>query len=136
MIIKPLEEKKKQPSIYRILFLISLVLFGILLDKIFFKKTQEIPVILGKTQEIKLQTQDKIVKKVQESSLVNDSIKKTEQVGVAVLGEATDMMTKLTSDTGNIVSDVIYNNFTSKIVDLIDRLPKDQQDKIRKQISK
>lgn len=136
MPIKPLEAKPDRSTLFKILFLVTLVGTGILLDKIFLKKSQDIPSILGKTQEIKLQTQKELVEKVQESSLVKDSLKKAEEVGGAVLGEATNTVNKLASEAGSFVSDVVYNNSIGKVVDQIDKLPKDQQEKIREQICK
>ena len=124
-IIKPLETKPDRSVLIKGVFLVTVITTGILLDKIFLKKSQDIPSILGKTQEIKLQTQEKIVKKVQESDLINDSIKKAEEVGGTILGEAK-----------SFVSDVIYNSSIGKVVDQIDKLPKDQQEKIREQICK
>ena len=135
-IIKPLEEKNNKPALYKILFLVTLVSTGILLDKIFFKKSNDLPSILGKTQEIQLKAQDEIVQQVQKSNLVKDSIKKVEDVGGVVLGEATNTLTKLTSDAGSLISTVIYDNSIGKVVDQIDKLPKDQQDKIKEQICK
>lgn len=116
------------------LFLATLVVAGILLEKIFLKKSKDIPSILGKTQE-------KMVgvghdRPVQESDFVNDSIKKVEEVGGIVLGEVTDNLNKLTSDAGSFVSDVIYDNSIGKVVDQIDKLPKDQQERIREEICK
>ncbi|KKP62730.1 MAG: hypothetical protein UR56_C0006G0021 [Candidatus Roizmanbacteria bacterium GW2011_GWC2_34_23] len=136
MIIKPLETKPDRSVLFKGVFLVTIITTGILLDKIFLKKSQDIPSILGKTQEIKLQTQEKMVKKIQESDLINDSIKKAEEVGGTILGEATNTINKLTSDAGSFVSDVIYNSSIGKVVDQIDKLPKDQQEKIREQICK
>jgi len=135
-IIKPLEAKNNKSSIYRLLFLIALVATGVLLDKIFLKESRNIPSILGKTQEIQLQTQDKLIKQVQESNLVKDSINKAEEDGGVVLGEVSNALTKLTSDASALVSTVIYDNSIKKVVDQIDNLPKDQQEKIREQICK
>ena len=136
MIIKPLETKPDRSVLFKGVFSVTIITTGILLDKIFLKKSQDIPSILGKTQEIKLQTQEKMVKKIQESDLINDSIKKAEEVGGTILGEATNTINKLTSDAGSFVSDVIYNSSIGKVVDQIDKLPKDQQEKIREQICK
>jgi len=133
-IIKPLETKPDRSVLFKGVFLVTIITTGILLDKIFLKKSQDIPSVLGKTQEIKLQTQEKMVKKIQESDLINDSIKKAEEVGGTILGEATNTINKLTSDAGSLVSDVIYNSSIGKVVDQIDKLPKDQQEKIREQI--
>ena len=136
MPIKPLEKKPARSALLKVLFLVTLVASGILLDKIFLKKKQDIPSILGKTQEIKLQTQEKLIKKIQESNLINDSIKKAEEVGGVVLGEAASTLNKLTSNAGSFVSDIIYDNSIGKVIEQIDKLPKDQQEKIKEQICK
>ena len=124
MPIKPLEGKNNWSIFLKLMFLGGLVVSAVIIDKIFLKKTKEIPSVLGKTQEIELQTQEKLVKKVQENNFINDSIKKAEEVGV-VLGEAK-----------SFVSDIIYNNSIGKVVEQIDKLPKDQQEKIKEQICK
>ncbi len=136
MSIKPLESKTDRSALIKILFLVTIVATGILLDKIFLKKNQDVPNILGKTQEIKLRTQEKITKEIKESDFVNDSIKKAGEVGEVVLGEATNTLNQLTSDAGSFVSDIIYNNSIGKVVEQIDKLPKDQQEKIKEQICK
>lgn len=130
MPIKPLEGKNNWSIFLKLMFLGGLVVSAVVIDKVFLKKTKEIPSVLGKTQEIKLQTQEKKVgvghdRPVQKSDLINDSIKKVEEVSGVVLGEAK-----------SFVSDVIYNNSISKVVEQIDKLPKDQQEKIREQICK
>lgn len=125
MPIKPLERKNNWSIFIKLVFLSGLVVSAVIIDKIFLKKTKEIPSVLGKTQEIELQTQEKLVKKVQENNFINDSIKKAEEVGGVVLGEAK-----------SFVSDVIYNNSIGKVVEQIDKLPKDQQEKIKEQICK
>ncbi len=136
MPIKPLEGKTDRSLLFKLSLLIVLIITGILLNKILLRKTKEIPSILGKTQEIKLQTQKKLVEKVQKSDFINDTIKKAEDLGEAVLGEATDTITKLSSDAGSFVSNIIYENSIGKIVEQVDKLPKDQQEKIKEQICK
>jgi len=141
MPIKPLEGKTDRSLLFKLSFLIVLIVTGILLNKILLKKNKEIPSILGKTQEIKLQTQKKMVgvshdRPVQGSDFINDTIKKAEDVGGTILGEATDTITKLSSDTSSFISDIIYQNSIGKIVEQVDKLPKDQQEKIKEQICK
>ena len=125
MPIKPLERKNNWQVFIKLIFIGGLIISAVVIDKVFLKKTKEIPSVLGKTQEIELQTQEKLVKKVQENNFINDSIKKAEEVGGVVLGEAK-----------SFVSDVIYNNSIGKVVEQIDKLPKDQQEKVREQICK
>ena len=136
MIIKPLEKKSDRSALFRVLFLVTLIGTGILLDRIFIKQKAEIPSILGKSQVIKFPTQEKIVEQIQGSDLVKDSIKKVEDIGGVVLGEATDTLTKLTSDAGSLVSNVVYENTIGKVIEQIVKLPQDQQEKIKAQICK
>ncbi|MFA6016769.1 MAG: hypothetical protein WC744_01635 [Patescibacteria group bacterium] len=136
MPIKPLETPPDRSALFKVAFLVILVATGILLDKVFIKGPQSVPSILGKTQEIKLPTQKQITKQIQQNSFVKDSIKKAEEVGGVVLGEATSTVNKLASDAGSYVSSVIYDNSIGKIVDQLDKLPKEQQDKIKQQICK
>jgi hypothetical protein len=133
-ILKPLETKSNGPAIVKLFFLITLVATAFILDKIFLKRSKDIPSILGKSQEIKLPDQKEIEKKIQENSLVKSSIQKVEEVGGAVLGDATSTVNKLASEAGSFVSTIIYNNSIGKVVEQIDKLPKDQQEKIREQI--
>ncbi|MDO9028652.1 MAG: hypothetical protein Q7U68_07340, partial [Candidatus Roizmanbacteria bacterium] len=109
MPIKPLEGKTDRSLLFKLSLLIALIVTGILLNKILLRKTKEIPSILGKTQEIKLQTQKEMVgvghdRPVQKSDLINDSIKKAEEVGGAVL-----------RDAGSFISDIIYQNSIGKV---------------------
>jgi hypothetical protein len=136
MPIKPLEGKPDRSLLFKLIFLVTIIITGVLFDKIFLKKTKGIPSILGKTQELKQQTQEKLVEKVQKSNLINDSLKKAEDVGGTVLGEATDTFNKLASDTGSFVSNIVYENSIGKVVEQIDKLPQDQQEKVREQICK
>ena len=104
------------------------------MDKIFLEKNKEIPSVLSNAQE-------KIVKAgqdrpIQENNFVNNSITKAEEVSSTILGEATDTVNKLTSDAGSFISNIIYKNSIGKIVDQVDKLPEDQQKKIKEQICK
>lgn len=136
MPIKPLETKSNPLIFLKGLFLVTLVTTGILLNQVFLKKSKEIPSILGKTQELEQQTQKKIVKKVQESGLVKESLQQAKDVGGVVLGEMSSQLNKLTSDAGSLISEIVYENSIGKIVGQVDKLPKDQQEKIREQICK
>ena len=134
MPIKPLETKTDRSALFKVLFLITLVATGVLMDKIFLEKNKEIPSVLSNAQE-------KIVKAgqdrpIQENNFVNNSITKAEEVSGTILGEATDTVNKLTSDAGSFISNIIYKNSIGKIVDQVDKLPEDQQKKIKEQICK
>lgn len=134
MPIKPLEKKNNWSIFIKLIFLSGLVVSAVVIDKIFLERTKEIPSVLGKTQEKTAGIDHD--RSVQENNLINDSIKKAENISEVVLGETTDTLNKITSGAGSFVSDVIYNNSIGKVVDQIDKLPKDQQEKIREQICK
>ncbi|MFA6081496.1 MAG: hypothetical protein WC741_03760 [Patescibacteria group bacterium] len=131
-ILKPLETKSNGPAVIKLFFLITLVGTAFLLDKIFLKRSQDIPSILGKSQEIIVGVGHD--QPVQESNFVKNSIQKAEEIGGVVLGEATITVNKLASEAGSVISTIIYENSIGKLVDQIDKLPKDQQEKIREQI--
>jgi hypothetical protein len=136
MPIKPLEKNSNWPIFIKLIFLGGLVVSAIIIDNVFLKKTKEIPSVLGEAQKIELQTQEKLVRKVQESSIVKDSLKKTEETSGTIIGEATNTINKLASNAGSFVSDIIYKNSIGKVVEQIDKLPKDQQEKVKEQICK
>lgn len=125
--MKPLEKKNNWLIIVKILFLSGLVVSAVVIDKVFLKK-KDVPSVLGITQERKQQ--------IQKNDLINDSIKKAGEVGGGVLGDATNTFNKLTSDAKSFVSNAIYNNSIGKVVEQIDKLPKDQQEKIKERICK
>ena len=127
MPIKPLESKNNWSVFLKLMLLGGLMMGAVVINKIFTKKNQDIPSVLGTAQEIK---------QINNSNLIKDSIKKAEEVGGVILGETTDTFNKLTSDAGSFVSKVVYENSIGKIVEQVDKLPKDQQEKIREQICK
>lgn len=100
---------------------------AIFVNRFFLKKNKDISNVLGTAQEIK---------QINSSNLITDSIKKVEDVAGTVLGEATDTVNKLASDTGSYISSIIYDSSIGKIVEQVDKLPKDQQEKIKEQICK
>ena len=120
----------------KLFFLISLVGTGFLLDKAFVRKIPEMPVVLGKTQEIKGSLQDKLIAKVQNSNLVNESVKGAEKISGQILGEASELVADVTSSASSTISTFIYENSIGKIVDQVSKLPQDQQEKIKEQICK
>jgi len=130
MVIKPLEKKSDPIFFLKLLFLVSLVATGIFLDRFFVRKNIDVPSILGKTKE----TERKQEKKT--SDFIEDSLKKTQKLGESVLGETTNFIQNTAENISTSVSDLIYENSLGKIVDQIDKLPKDQQERIKDQICK
>jgi hypothetical protein len=132
MLIKPLEQKQKLSSkiiFLKIGFLISLILTGVILEKIFLSRKPKLEEkILGETKKIEKPKID----------FLNETINQAEKKGETVLGEATHFANDFFQETkekiDSSVSQMIYENSLKKIVDQIDKLPKDQQEKIKKDI--
>lgn len=126
MTIKPLEKKTNPFLLLKVLFLATLVATGVFLDRVFIRKNEDIPSVLGKTKEVKEQT----------NNFVEDSVKQAQNLGESVLGETTSLIQDTTQNISTSVSDLIYENSFGKIVDQIDKLPTDQQERIRQEICK
>lgn len=125
--IKPLEKKSDPVFILKLIFLVSLITTGVLFDRFFMKKNQDIPKVLGKTKnEKKIENQAK--------DLIETSVKKVQNLGESVLGETTSFIQETTEKISSSVSDLIYENSFGKIVDQIDKLPQDQKQRIKEEI--
>lgn len=125
--IKPLEKKSDPVFILKLIFLVSLITTGVLFDRFFMKKNQDIPEVLGKTKnEKKIENQAK--------DLIETSVKKVQNLGESVLGETTSFIQETTEKISSSVSDLIYENSFGKIVDQIDKLPQDQKQRIKEEI--
>ena len=123
MAIKPLEKKKNIGTILKIVFLISLIGTGLLMDRVFANKKKDLSKVLGKSQELKKEIEQKLVDKVQNSDIVTESLK-----------ASTSFISNITAQAASTVGDIIYQNSIGKLVEQIDKLPKDQQDRVREQI--
>lgn len=127
--IKPLEKKSDSVFILKLIFLVSLISTGVLFDRFFMRKKQDIPKVLGKTKnEKKIEDQAK--------DLIETSVKKVQNLGESVLGETTSFIQETTEKISSSVSDLIYENSFGKIVDQIDKLPQDQKQRIKEEICK
>lgn len=129
MTIKPLEKKKNIGMILKIIFLISLIGTGLLIDKIFANKKKNLSEVLGKSQQL-----DQVKKK--SNDIVAESIKTGEKIGGEVLGQSTNFISNIAAQAASTAGDIVYQNTIGKLVDQISKLPKDQQERIKEQICK
>ncbi len=123
MAIKPLEKKKNVGMVLKIVFLIGLIGTGLLIDKAFANKKKNLSKVLGKSQELKQKVEQKLVDKVQNNDIVTQSLK-----------ASTSFISNITAQAASTAGDIIYQNSIGKLVEQIDKLPKDQQDRVREQI--
>jgi len=123
MAIKPLEKKKNIGTIFKIVFLITLIGTGLLMDRVFANKKKDLSKVLGKSQKLKQEVEQKLVDKVQNNDIVTESLK-----------ASTSFISNITAQAASTAGDIIYQNSIGKLVEQIDKLPKDQQDRVREQI--
>ena len=134
MKIKPLEKKKNIGIILKVVFLFSLILTGLLIDKVFASKKNDLAAVLGKSQVAKQEIQQNLVDQVQNSNIVAQSLKTGEKIGGEILGQSTAFVTDIAAKAASTAGDIIYQNSIGKLVEQIDKLPQDQQDRVREQI--
>ena len=134
MTIKPLENKKNFGMILKIVFLISLIGTGLLIDKVFTNKKKEMTEVLGKSQEIKKEVEQKLVDGVKNSDIVTQSLEVGEKIGGEILGQSTAFIADITAQAASTAGDIIYQSSIGKLVEQIDKLPQDQQNRIKEQI--
>lgn len=134
MAIKPLEKKNNIGTILKIVFLITLIGTGLLIDRVFANKKKDLSKVLGKSQELKQEVKQKLVDKVQNSDIISQSLKTAEKIGGKILGQSTDFISNITAQAASTAGDIIYQNSIGKLVEQIDKLPQDQQERVREQI--
>ncbi len=134
--IKPIEKEKnnnQKAVVFKILFLLSLIITGVLLDRLFLVKKSALPStsqILGEENHIEKQ----------KTSFINDTLnnagKKIENFGEQVLGETTKFVKNTQEKIASSVSEVIYKTSLEPIVNQFEKLPKDQKQKVKEEICK
>jgi len=135
MKIKPLE-KNNQGLLIKVVFLFSLFLMAIIFNQLIKKKVKDIPTVLGEVKKLKGKTENEIVDKMQKSDLVADSVKKAEEVSGQVLGDTTNFIQDMANKAASMASDLIYQNTLGKLIDQINKLPQQEQEKVKEQICK
>lgn len=132
--IKPLEKDNKKELIFlKISFIITFLVAGILIDRLFLsKRPQDNFQILGSEEKI-IKTKDKpkanFLKQV-----LNNAERKIEDVGGQALGEATEFIQNTQEKIASSVSDLIYKTSIEPVIKQIKKLPYDQQEKIKKDL--
>jgi translation initiation factor IF-2 len=133
MVIKPIE-KANRGLMIKVIFLCFLILISAVFGFFIKKKSKDIPSVLGEIERSKGETEKKLVDKVQKSDLVAESVKKAEEVGGQILGETTNLIQDIANKAASMASDLIYQNSIGKLVDQIDKLPQNQQERVKEQI--
>jgi hypothetical protein len=133
MKIKPLDKNDNKIIKIKLLLLLILIATGFLFP-VFFKKPKE-------------ENQDILGKTTSPVSKTKELEKQGNQIKDQILGETTNFVNQITSNVtdttinvasqaGNTISSLIYDAAVKPIIDQIQRLPKDQQEKVKEQICK
>ena len=133
--IKPLE--KNNPGIViKLVFLSSLIITGLLLNKILVGKLKVKSDILGEAKRLKNNTQDQLINEVQNSDFIASTIKQGEEISENILGEATQLVSNTATAASEMVRDIVFDSTVGNILKQVDKLPAWEQDKVREQICK
>ena len=121
MAIKPIE-KTNRGLLIKAIFISFLILISAIFGFFIKKKSQDIPSVLGEVEK--------------KNDLIVDSVDKAKKIGGEVLGETASFVQDLTSKAASTASDLIYQNTIGKLINQIDKLPQDQQERVKEQICK
>lgn len=130
MAIKPLEKKNIKGLFPKLLFL-AILLSGGLLANVFASQNSQRSLFTKKPSSVL-----GIEKTKSSNDIVNDFVKQTEKTTSEVLGAATQIVTDTASKSASIVTDFVFDNTFGKIIEQIKVLPKEQQERIKKEICK
>jgi len=122
--LKPLEKRRSRNKI-KIIALVIIILFGLLISKL--PRREEENNVLGKSS-FNLEKEKK--------KIIDNFSKKKEDVIGQTLGLSTNFINDLGSRSTKIVADYIYDNGLKNLIKQINRLPKEQQEKIKESICK
>lgn len=132
MTIKKLQPEKKDKSlILKFIIVLLLLVTGIILSRIPFKKKSQDTILGAETKQIDLKETGKTFEKI-----IDQGMDKAKKSMDDVLGEATSFVTDTASRSTEIVTDFIFDNTVGSIVKQINKLPEKQQEEIKERVCK
>ncbi len=131
MAMKPIEEKPDYFLILRLFFISALIVVAIIFNRTRGKEAKPQSEVLGqtKTNPISLDSLQTGAK-----NLLDQAANQTEETLGDVLGQAQTFAEQTASKSASSVSDFIFDNTVGSIIKQIDKLPRDQQEDIRRNI--
>ena len=133
MKIKPLEKNENKLIKIKLVFLVSLIITGLIFS-FFIKKPKPSEKDLPKKEGVL--GSEKNPQRFNLSKIEDD----ISQIGKQILGETTNFINQTTSsvasEASNTISSLIYNTTIKPIINQIQHLPTDQQEKIKEEICK
>jgi hypothetical protein len=133
--LRPLEKNKTNKFFYLkmlfLLFLIGVSLYG---NYYFYHKAKQKPEVLSATEENKKNNLsiDSILN--QGKKTVEDLKQKGQEFGGQVLSVMEEKATQIASQSAKTVSDFVFDSTLGNILKQIEKLPKEQREKIKEEI--
>jgi hypothetical protein len=133
--LRPLEKNKTNKFFYLkmlfLLFLIGVSLYG---NHYFYNKIKQKPEVLSATKENKKNNLsiDSILNEGKKT--VDDLKQKGEEMAGQVLGIVEDKAVQLASQSAKTVSDFVFDSTVGNLLRQIEKLPKEQREKIKEVI--
>jgi hypothetical protein len=133
--LRPLEKNKINRFFYlKILFLLFLIGASLFGNYYFYNKIKEKPEVLSATKKNKKNdfSIDQVFNKGKKT--VDDLKQKGEEVAGQVLGIVEDKAVLFASQSAKTVSDFVFDSTLGNILKQIEKLPKEQREKIKEEI--
>jgi len=133
--LRPLEKNKINRFFYlKILFLLFLIGASLFGNYYFYNKIKEKPEVLSATKKNKKNdfSIDKVFNKGKKT--VEDLKEKGEEMAGQVLGIVEDKAVQLASQSAKTVSDFVFDSTLVNILKQIEKLPKEQREKIKEEM--
>jgi hypothetical protein len=133
--LRPLEKNKINRFFYlKILFLLFLIGASLFGNYYFYNKIKEKPEVLSATKENKKNnfSIDEVFN--QGKKTVEDLKEKGEEMAGQVLGIVEDKAVLFASQSAKTVSDFVFDSTLRNILKQIEKLPKEQREKIKEEI--
>jgi hypothetical protein len=133
--LRPLEKNKTNKFFYfKMLFLLFLIGVSLYGNYYFYNKAKQKPEVLSATKENKKNNLpiDSILN--QGKKTVEDLKEKGEEMAGQVLGIVEDKAVQLASQSAKTVSDFVFDSTLVNILKQIEKLPKEQREKIKEEI--
>jgi len=133
--LRPLEKNKINRFFYlKILFLLFLIGASLFGNYYFYNKIKEKPEVLSATKKNKKNdfSIDEVFNKGKKT--VEDLKEKGEEMAGQVLGIVEDKAVQLASQSAKTVSDFVFDSTLVNILKQIEKLPKEQREKIKEEM--
>lgn len=140
--IKPLEASNKA-LLFKALTVTVLMVGGLVFNKAYpdFGKGKEQALgenISAQKPKPTLLLEEGVLTTTQKAArnLLSDVTKQTENIASDILGEATSIVSKVASQSSDAAAKFIFDNTIGNIIQQVEKLPKEQQEKIKEQVCK